>query len=285
MKVKGSIVRRSAAMSSVLAAIAFAAGAGAQTASSIPDFSSGGAAWQTGNGGDFIPVPGSPPLVTNDPAHPYVSNAIANRTGKQPTYRISDLTNPNVKQWAKEVMKKDNDEVLKGKIAYTPGSSCKPWGIPALMLSGGPFYFVQTPKQVMMIESGDRLTRHIYMNVAHSANPKPSWYGESIGHYEGDTLVVDTIGLNDKTFVDNYRTPHTTQLHVVERFTLGDGGKTLEAAITVDDPGAFTMPWSAVQRWRRRDGRAVVEVVCAENSAAYFHYDVKPIPAADRPDF
>ena len=67
------------------------------------------------------------------------------------------------------------------------------------------------------------------MNVPHSKNPKPSWYGESVGHYEGDELVVDTIGLNDKTFVDNYRTPHTDQIHVVERFKLIEDGKTLQA--------------------------------------------------------
>ena len=67
--------------------------------------------------------------------------------------------------------------------------------------------------------------RRVYLNEPHSANPKPSWYGESVGHYEnGDTLVVDTIGMNDRTYVDNYRTPHTTQLHVVERFKLVDGG-------------------------------------------------------------
>jgi hypothetical protein len=82
-----------------------------------------------------------------------------------------------------------------------------------------------------MIYSGDQQIRHVYLDMPHSANPKASWYGESIGHYEGDTLVVDTIGLNDKTFVDNYRTPHTEKLHVVERWTLLDGGKTLEANV------------------------------------------------------
>ena len=67
----------------------------------------------------------------------------------------------------------------------------------------------QTPKEVLIIWRGDSQFRHVYLNVLHSQNPKPSWYGESVGHYEGDTLVVDTIGLSTKTFVDNYRTPHT----------------------------------------------------------------------------
>jgi hypothetical protein len=243
-----SLIRRSA----LLAAAVFVSGAAAPNAVP-PDFSLNGAGWEAPNGGDFITVPGSPPLMVSDPAHPYISNAIARRTGQQPNYRIGDLSNPNLKQWAKDVMKKDNDEVLKGKIAYTPGQSCKPWGVPAMMLSGGPFFFVQTPKQVLLIEEGDRLARRIYMNVPHSANPAPSWYGESVGRYEGDTLVVDTIGMNNKTFVDNYRTPHTEKLHVIERFRMIDGGKTLEVHMTVEDPDTFNKPWQAIRRFARSE--------------------------------
>ena len=89
------------------------------------------------------------------------------------------------------------------------------------------------------------------MDVPRSSNPKPSWYGESIGHYEDDTLVVDTIGQTDRTFVDNYRTPHSEKLHVIERYHLTDCGKFLQVDIQVDDPDAFTMPWTAIQRYRR----------------------------------
>ena len=147
---------------------------------------------------------------------------MGNGQGKQPTYRIADLSNPNLKQWAKDLMKTDNDEVLAGKIAYTPASSsCKPAGVPrSSCWHGGPYYFVQSPKEVVMIMEGDHQVRHIHLDVPHSANPQPSWYGESVGHYEGDTLVVDTVGLSTETFVDNYRTPHTEKLHVVERWKL-----------------------------------------------------------------
>ena len=69
-----------------------------------------------------------------------------------------------------------------------------------------------------MIHTGNQDVRRIYLDVPHSENPKPSWYGESVGHYEGDSLVIDTIAQNDKTFVDYYRTPHSTKLHVVERW-------------------------------------------------------------------
>ena len=137
-------------------------------------------------------------------------------------------------------MKKANDDVLAGKIPFTARERCWPGGVPNIDIyeRDRPIYFLQTPDEVLIITEYDQQVRHIQMNVPHSKNPKPSWYGESVGHYEGDTLVVDTTGLNDKTFVDNYRTPHTTALHVVERFTLLDGGKALEAEISVDDPGA-----------------------------------------------
>jgi len=269
-----------AGTAAMFAAAALIAAASAQTASQ-PDFATGGVGWRTANGTDFIPVPGSPPQMTNDPAHPYISNGIAARTGQQPNYRIGDLTNPNVKQWAKDVMKKDNDEVLKGKIAYTPGQSCKPYGVPAVTLSGGPFFFVQTPKVVLLIEEGDRLPRHIYMNVPHSANLKPSWYGESVGHYEGDTLVIDTIGMNAKTFVDNYRTPHTEKLHVVERWRKINDGKQIEVHMTVEDPDTYNQPWQVIRRFDR-DTTDLGENICQEGNFILFDYG---IPVANKPDF
>jgi hypothetical protein len=122
------------------------------------------------------------------------------------------------------------------------------------------------------------------MDAQHSANPGHSWYGESVGHYEGDELVVDTVGLNDKTFVDNYRTPHTDQIHVVERWKLIEGGNILQASVTVDDPGAFNMPWTGVQRWKRI-ARPLEEYLCEPSNEAYFNYDVVPVPTAKKADF
>ena len=249
--------------------------------SATPDFSSNGTAWQAGVGGEFLPVDGSPSPLRQDPAHPFVSNPEANRTGKQPTYRIADLSNPNIKQWAKDIMKKDNEEVLKGKIAYTPGQSCKPSGVPYFMLTGGPLFFVQTPKQVLLITEGERTARRIYLNVPHSENVKPSWYGESVGKYEGDTLVVDTIGQTGKTFIDNYRTPHTEKLHVVERFRLIDEGKTLEVKISVDDPDTYNQPWTGVRRFNRAQA-TLGEEICQEGNFMLFDYG---IPVDDKPDF
>jgi hypothetical protein len=100
-----------------------------------------------------------------DPAHPYVNN-LGLSIGKQTTYRIGDITNPNLKQWAKDVMKKDNDEVLAGKIAFSPRASCMAAGVPAFLLQGGGnTFFLQTSKQVIMIFDVDAQVRHIYLNV------------------------------------------------------------------------------------------------------------------------
>ena len=257
----------------------------------MPDFASnssvGWIASGSGFGTDFVQPESGPGPVTNDPAHPYVTNADAVASGRQPTFRIADLTNPILKPWAVERMRRANEDVLAGKVAFTADARCFAAGVPSFLLfPANPVRFVQTSKEVLMIWQQDTQIRHVYLNQPHSAHPALSWYGESVGHYEnGDTLVVDTIGQNDKTFVDNYRTPHTTGLHVIERFRLIDSGRTIEVRVHVEDPGAFTTPWNAIQRYRRVDDGPMIEMVCAENNAGYFNYDVVPIPQADRPDF
>jgi hypothetical protein len=257
----------------------------AQQKAAPPDFSSNLTGWVGLNGGGpfFEPVPGHLPPVVSDPTHPFVPNGV----NKPPTFRIADLSNPNLKPWVKERMKKDIDEVLAGKkSAFTPQSSCLPAGVPFFMGYGGPdpVMFLQTPKEVWIFWTEDNQVRRVFMDVPHSANPKPSWYGESIGHYEGDTLVVDTIGLNDKTVVDVYRTPHTEKLHVVERFSIEPGGKNMTALVTVEDPDTFNAPLTMVQRWFKVDS-PIKETVCSENNLDYFNQGLFPIPEAARSDF
>ena len=129
--------------------------------------------------------------------------------------------------------------------------------------------------------SGDAQIRRIYLDVPHSENPKSSWYGESVGHYAGDTLVIDTIGMNNKTYVDNYRTPHTERLHVEERWRLIND-TTLELTFKVEDPDTFNEPWSAIYHFRRIQRPLDYEEVCAENNNPLFDYHT---PTADKPDF
>jgi hypothetical protein len=239
-------------------------------------------------GQDFLQPASGPGPVTADPRHPYTPNDDGQNKGEQPTYRIADLTNPILNPWAVAAMRKANEEVLAGGVPFNARERCWPAGVPGfdiLPAKPAPVWFVQAPKEVLMIWPGDQQVRHVYLNAPHSKNPKPSWYGESVGHYEGDELVVDTVGLNDRSFVDNYRTPHTTQLHVIERLGLIDGGTTLQVRIEVVDPGAFNMKWQAVQLFKRGTEDLMVPRACAENNFNYFTYKVEPVPESARADF
>src|SRR5258708_14837226 len=119
----------------------------AMAASAPPVFSpTAQTAWVGIGIGALLPVPGSPKPIGQDPAHRYISNDESGVTGQQPTQRISDISNPNLKPWAKDVMKKDNDQVLAGKFAFTARSSCKPAGVPGfdVMLRAALFILQQT---------------------------------------------------------------------------------------------------------------------------------------------
>jgi hypothetical protein len=273
----------SLAFAATLAGIAAAPQAIA--ASAPPNFSdTADTAWVGIGIGAFAPVEGWPRPVGQDPAHRYISNDQAGRTGEQPSFRISDISNPNLKQWAKDVMKKDNDEVLAGKIAFTARTSCVPAGVPGhlVLLAPGGLSIVQSPGKVTMIVDGNAETRHIRLNAPHATNVKPTWYGDSVGHYEGDTLVVDTIGLNDKTFLDNYRTPHSEKLHVTERWRLIENGAKIEVLLMIDDPDTFNAPFKMLRQYERVN-RTFAEYICAENNSAnLFDYGT---PTSDKPDF
>lgn len=239
-------------------------------------------------GQEFLPPASGPGPVTFDPAHPYIDTLHGRRIGKTPTLRVADLTNPILQPWVRDELRKVNERALAASdsgVFPTPKERCWPNGVPGWVLYPVvPIYFVQTPTKILMVYPDGPMVRHVYLNVAHSANPKPSWFGESVGHYEnGDTLVVDTVGLDTQAFIDNFRTPHTDQLHVVERYRLVEQ-RSIEVDIYVEDPGAFTTPWSARQSYRRAEIGPWIEVPC-ENNARFFDYDVEPIPQAERPDF
>jgi hypothetical protein len=232
---------------------------------------------------DLLPAGSGPGPVTFDKAHPYIPNG----RGRQPTHRVADLSNPILQPWAKEQMKKTNDDVLAGKMPFRARELCWPIGVPgfAIFSAVEPTYFFQKKDEVVLINEGGPEIRRVRLNAQHTANPKPSWYGESIGHYEnGDTLVIDTIGVTTRTFVDNYRTPHSDKLHVVERYKLADGGKAIEISLEVDDPGAFTTKWTARQRWVLQQ-EPLTEVHCNENNEDVFKIFPVPSPRAEKPDF
>jgi hypothetical protein len=261
----------------------------------IPDFSSNGVSWagfvmppkpdaavaRTFN--DFsLPSSGLGP-VTDDPAHPYINNELARETNRQPTYRVANLNNPNLKPWVIDALRKQNTLALAGRQGQTREARCWETGVPAFHLNPGSMYFTQTAKEVSLFLAGR--VRRIYIDAPHSKNPKPSWYGESVGHYEGDTLVVDTIGQNTQSFLDNFRTPHSDKLHVIERYRLVDNGDTLEAEVTIEDPVSLVEPLHVVKRWRKVQG-PMTESRCADGEMVNpFQQKTDPLPVAAKPDF
>jgi hypothetical protein len=269
-------------MASALATLAAGAALSAEGSSvgaAVPDFSTNAVGW-IAQGVNFQMPPYGPHHVVNDPAYPFKPPG----RGEAPTFRVADLTNPILQPWAREELKKRNERIIGGGTGYTRQVSCWPMGVPAFLLyPAQPIYFVQAPNEVLMISQMDQQVRHVYLNKFHSTNVKSSWYGESVGHYEGDTLVVDTIGMNNQTWIDNYRTPHSERLRVIERFHMINGGKTLEVNVHVEDPGAFTMPWNAVQRYDRVDQGPLSEFICPENNMNVG--DIDPMPVAENPDF
>ena len=273
-------ILRASFVASAAAAAVFASDALAQPSISYPDFSSSSFGWVTMRG--VAAMPGSPPPVSQDPERPLVPN----NTGKQPTFPYADLSNPNLTPFARDGLKKANDLADSGFAMYSRASRCWATGVPVALNSVvQPIFFIQTPGEVTTISQGDQAVRHIYMDVPHSPNPKPSWYGESIGHYEGEWLVVDTIAQDTRTFIDNFRTPHSENLHVVERYHLIDGGKTLEAEVTVEDPASFIQPVHIQMHWRKSQG-PIIESRCADGESFNpFGQKEEPIPVASRPDF
>jgi len=253
----------------------------------IPNLSGAGFGWRGATAFDL--VPGGPQAVSDDPAHPHIGNR--DRTpGVESSFWWGDINNPNLTDFAKQGLQKTINEIRSGKAVYNREARCWPTGVPTFDVNQGFLYFVQTPKLVLMVWEGDHVIRHIYMDVPHSQNPKPSWYGESVGHYEGDTLVVDTIGQNTQTYVDNYRTPHSEKLHVVERFRVINDGKNLKADIFVEDPATFKQPVHETHTWRSAPQDSFDEQSCAESGPGNFVFStdpkrVEPIPTAIKADF
>ncbi len=265
----------------------------AAPSTAIPDFSSGTKSWVLTNGTQFYKVPGDTgPGPIDDKNYPNGEFAKLGGGGTRTVNRIADTSNPILKPWAKKLMDIANARVAAGGIPFVDDSRCWLGGVPSILLfPGEAIVFLQTPKEVYILSKRDAQVRRIYLNVPHSKDPGYSWTGESVGHYEnGDTLVVDTIGLDDKGPLDRYRTPHTKLMHVIERYQINKGGKGIEVTFTVDDPGTFTMPWKGKVDFvagatPRSDHWE--EDICADNGDGYgFSPDeLVPAPHADKPDF
>jgi hypothetical protein len=284
----------------VISAPGHAAG-GAQT---FPDFTG---IWAHLTWPDFEPPASGPGPVTNRSRR---------GSGGNSNQLVGDYTNPILKPAAAEVVKRHGEISLTGVPYPTPSNQCWPGGVPFVFVNIG-MQMLQQPDKITILYSNDHEVRQVRMNALHPAQLTPSWYGDSVGRYEGDTLVIDTVGVRIGPFamVDMYGTPHTAALHVVERYRLLDDraareaeergqrnitriprsdpgfarnpdyhGPGLQLDFTVEDDGAFTMPWSAAVSYRRPLG-GWPEVSCAEDVHVVLPGRELALPIADKPDF
>ena len=279
-------MRHCALLVAILCGLVFSASVAAGASQeAVPNFSPGAnIAWQSDTREGLAPAPAGPQAVGVDPVifgknHPYDMDT---------AFPVLDVANPNLQPWVADALKAQNESVLSGKPLQPAPSSCWPHGLPAFMRYNGPTFIIQSATEVVIIKNQSSEVRRVLLNRRHSLQPKPSWYGESVGHYEnGDTLVVDTIGLNDRTYVDLFRTPHSRDLHVIERWKLIEGGREIELKVQVEDPGAFKAPYALTKHYNRVQA-PWLEVACAENPIGPLGplpQGLEPIPQADSADF
>lgn len=153
-----------------------------------------------------------------------------------------------------------------------PEAKCLPVGVPRFMFDPYPFQMIQTADRVIFIFEGDNYPWRIVPTDgrSHPKNLKPTWMGDAVGHYEGDTLVVDVVGFNGKAWLDQAGHAQTDRAHVVERYTRADS-RTLKYEVTIDDPGAYSKPWTASNTVSWRPGMELMEYVCDENEKSSVH--------------
>jgi len=227
---------------------------------------------------------------------------------------VGDYKSPLLQPWAAEVVRKFGELSLTSTVP-NPSNQCWPFP-PPFIYKNALMQMVQFPDRVLMFYNQAEL-RRVRLNSKHPSPLKPSWYGDSIGHYEGDTLVIDTVGIKtDRPYamIDLFGTPYTEKLHMVERYRLRDWDdvkdalernakenwlnqgdvwtpqrdkKFLQAHVTIEDEGVFTTPWTATLTYAPGPDR-IGEGVCADNRMEYYHgvnSKEANVPKAEKPDF
>jgi len=152
-----------------------------------------------------------------------------------------------------------------------PSTRCLPAGLPQIELVPAPFKVIQTAGMIGMVYEGDGTLRQIYLDGRKlPSDPAPLWYGYSVGKWDGDTLVVDSIGFNDKSWLDAGGHPHSEGLHLTERFRRRDFGH-LDEELTVDDPKMYTRPFTVKVTHVFQADSDILEAFCTENEKDWTH--------------
>ena len=278
--------------------------AAGKAAAPIPDFSG---LWGR-NAFDFEPLPSGPRPVGNLRRLP---NGFSD-----PDALVGDYRNPILKPEAAEIVRQKGEISLSGRAFPDPSNQCSPYSPPFAFAMQLGLQILQGKDRITILYNQDDQVRYVRLNAPHPAHVIPSWKGDSVAHYEGDTLVIDTVGIKVEPLaaVDRFGTPHSLALHVVERYRLIDGKAAKEAAerqqkedgpaglggavvvdpdyggdglqlqFTLEDPKVFTVSWPASITYRRLKG-PWQEQICAENTREYYAGKSTAIPTAERPDF
>jgi hypothetical protein len=298
------MARKYAAFIFGLAATVFANHSCAAGSTNIPDFSG---LWARQSFGFEPPQSGNGPILRME------------KLAKGPAEAVGDYTNPILKPEAAEIIRHKGEIILSGVGFPQPSNQCAPYPPPFIFAINQELELAQKKDEVVILHMFDNQTRRVRLGGTHPAKVTPSRYGDSVGHYEGDTLVVDTISVKVTPIgsMDRYGTPYSDALHLTERWRLvgydtakasqeqseringlvpgdsgtGDGigidanykGRGLQVEFTVEDPTYFSAPGSAKVTYRRAAG-GWVERICAENPHVYYDKDTK-VPEAAKPDF
>jgi hypothetical protein len=205
------------------------------------------------------------PILDDDEGKP-VSRLKLNRPDAQDIW-AGDFDNPVLQPWAREIVKKNAESEIRLQHVFTADDSCWPSGVPQVVNLLDGIEFLQLKDRIVIIYQRDHQVRWVWLNRDHSANPKLSWYGESVGYFEDETLVVDTIGLktHDMSVVDPFGTPHTDKLHVVERF----GSFRIRSARASTSPCGWMIPARSLPRGRGRQsiGKTAASISFKKSSA------------------
>ena len=228
--------------------------------SEVPNFSSYWERPEQGSGRQFYqPESGPGPIRDTDP---------------EDNFMIGDHINSFLLTHAAEAVKAHGDRGRAGEVVFPPWSECWPTGLPLALILAEHVQILQEEDQVTILYQRGMNIRRIYMDTAHLADLQPSWYGHSVGHYEGDTLVVDTVAQDTRSTSDRFGTPKSPAMRVVERYGLSAAGQRLRVDIMVEDPGTYTAPWRTYMEYvwpSERNGgdpadAEFIEMACSENN-------------------
>jgi hypothetical protein len=228
------------------------------------------------------PTPGMPRLPNGQPnlaaPAPRTADGKPDLSGVwnrlSPKYRINiagDLKPDEVKPWAKALVQERTENIGKDSMV----ARCLPLGpqyaTDADSTGGGMMKIAQTPALILILNP-DLTYRQIYLDGRPlETSPNPSWMGYSVGHWDGDTLVVESFGFNDRSWLDTSGHPHTEALRMTERYWRRDFGH-LELEVTLQDPGAYARPWTVAVRAELAADTELLEYVCNENTRDLEHW-------------